>query len=81
MALLNCPECDGHAPDDAESCPHCGMPFQTTEFATIHVWFNGSWMENEEQVEELQANGWVVVDQTIHSEWVDGFDVDVTTTA
>ncbi len=36
-------------------------------------------MENLAQLESLQAEGWVVVDEDVHNEWVDGFDVDVTT--
>ncbi len=78
MALLNCPECNGRFSDDAKSCPHCGAPLQKTESITVHVWFNGSWMENETELEALQAEGWVVVEQNVHNEWVDGFDVDVT---
>lgn len=28
MALVRCPECGETVADNAETCPHCGHPFQ-----------------------------------------------------
>jgi len=30
MALIKCPECGREISDKAESCPHCGMPIETS---------------------------------------------------
>jgi hypothetical protein len=31
MSLIDCPECAGDVSEHADSCPHCGYPFQQSD--------------------------------------------------
>lgn len=77
MALVSCPECKGNVSDQAESCPHCGFPLQTTQYEFVEVYFDGNQMVGRRHLEELQAKGWQVVDHNEVVEFEDGREIPI----
>ena len=78
MAQFNCPDCGDRVSDQADVCVHCGFPLVKVECEFVDVWFNGSWMQGEQHLNELVRNGWQIVGQQEVVEWEDGTSIDIT---